>query len=273
MSWHADAGLLARWADGHTDIPTTLSIEAHLQACGECRARVPGDASRLRGVWNEVLEVVDAPRPTPVEVALTRLGVREEVARLLVATPSLRGSWLTAVALVLGFAVLAARIDADTRRGAIMFLTLAPILPPIGVAVAYGPLVDPAYELTVAAPIGKLRLLLLRALAVLTSSVAMAALAAAFLPAADWEAVAWLLPACALTALTLAIASHAAPTLATALVTIGWLILVALFTPTSPMDRTPVFGPTGQAACALLLAASVAAVALQRRAYDGGGRH
>ena len=76
-----------------------------------------------------------------------------------------------------------------------LFLLVAPLLPLAGVAAAYGPLVDPAYELALAAPLGSLRLLLLRAVAVVAVDDAARRWPRALaLPGLDWTAAAWLLP-------------------------------------------------------------------------------
>jgi hypothetical protein len=96
------------------------------------------------------------------ERLLVRLGVADHTARLLAATPALRGSWLLAVAVTLAFAVLAAW--ARPGPDAILaFLCVAPLLPLAGIAVAYGPGIDPTYEIGLAAPLRSFRLLLLGA--------------------------------------------------------------------------------------------------------------
>ena len=63
-------------------------------------------------------------------------------------------SWLLAEAVALGFAVARGqrrdRHDADVVR--FLFLVVAALLPVAGIAVAFGPGVDPAYEIGAAAP-------------------------------------------------------------------------------------------------------------------------
>ena len=56
-----------------------------------------------------------------------------------------------------------------------MFLALAPLAPVAGVAITFGPGADPSFELTVASPISTVRLLLLRAAAVLATTLVLAA--------------------------------------------------------------------------------------------------
>ena len=47
-------------------------------------------------------------------------------------------------------------------HGVAVFLALAPLLPMVGVALAYGPTADPAYEIAAATPYSGVRLLALR---------------------------------------------------------------------------------------------------------------
>src|SRR5439155_1248129 len=82
-------------------------------------------------------------------------GVPDHLARLLAATPSLRVSWFGATVVALGFSILAAYGKQDP----LMFLIVAPILPLAGVAAAFGPHVDPAYEVGLSCPVRTSRLL------------------------------------------------------------------------------------------------------------------
>ena len=150
-TWHADTTLLSRYASGGLDEAGAYSLEAHLLACDRCRAGVGNvsDHEQLDRMWAEVTEAVDAPRPGVVERGLVRLGVRDHVARVLAATPSLRLSWLGAEALALGFAVVAANAavtEGGREFGVFLFLVVAALLPVGGVAAAYGPGLDPTYE-------------------------------------------------------------------------------------------------------------------------------
>ena len=71
--------------------------------------------------------------------------------------------------------------------------TIDSFVPMAGVAAAYGEEVDPAYELSIAAPYSQLRVLLLRAIAVVIVSVPLTVLAGLALRP-WWVAVAWLRP-------------------------------------------------------------------------------
>ncbi len=275
MNWHADTALLDRYATGTLDDASALSVEAHLLTCALCQAAVATavPADRLAAIWDEVEEVLDAPRPAPVERVLRRLGVGEHLARLLAATPSLRLSWLGAVAFALAFAVLATHGQWG-GRGLLVFLAVAPILPVVGTAVAFGPSLDPTYELSLASPMHNLRLLLLRAVAVLSTTTVLAGLAALFASHLSWMVAAWLVPALALTAVTLALATWLSPEAAAGVVTTLWLggVLVtevaaagglAAFKAGGPVQSV-FFQSSGQAAF-LALAAVALGVVLRRR--------
>ena len=96
-TWHVPEDVLDGYADGRTSPAVAASTEAHLLSCARCRAVLAPavDTSRLDRIWDEVVQRVDAPRPGPIEALLLRLGLRNDSARLLAATPSL--GWLHAV--------------------------------------------------------------------------------------------------------------------------------------------------------------------------------
>lgn len=273
-TWHADSDLLARYVQGTIDDAHAYSLEAHLLACERCRLKVAGEADSrfLESTWAGVVDVLDAPRPGVVERGLLGLGVRDHVARLLAATPSLSLSWFLAEAIALGFAVTAA--DAATGHGRgdlglLLFLVVAALLPVGGVAAAYGPRVDPTYEVTLSAPMRSFRLLLIRATAVLSTSVALAGVAALALPLLDWRAVAWLLPSFALTLATVALATWVRPHVAAFGVALTW-VLIAMVAALDRTDRLVVFRGVGQIAFLIVVAVSVLALARRREAFEQG---
>ena len=166
----------------------------------------------------------DEPPRGRVEAVLVRLGVPDHVARLLAATPSLRLSWFGATAVALGFSVLAAY----GKRDPLMFLVVAPLLPLGGVAAAFGPGVDPTYEIGLASPVRTSRLLLIRATAVLGATSFLAGVASLALPRLDWTATAWVLPSLGLTIATLALATVMRPLWAVGTVASLWVIGVVV---------------------------------------------
>ena len=234
-TWHLDPALAVAYADGSLDDPRAYSAEAHLTACADCRKLVADafDTHRVERLWDGIAAELDAPTPGAVERGLLRFGVPEHLARLLAATPSLSSAWILAVAVALGFAVVAAHV-VGTDLSMLAFLGLAPLVPVVGVAAAYGPHVDPAHELGIATPMQGWQLLSLRTVAVLAVSVVLAGTAAVALPFLGWLTVAWLLPALGATLMTLAASTFVAPRLAAGGVAWSWLVLVATVARRSP---------------------------------------
>lgn len=262
MTWHADTGLLERYARGEADQTMSFSIEAHLMKCEVCRATV-GELvapARLERMWHGALECIEEPRRGPIERVLVRVGVPDHVARLLAATPSLRVSWLSALAVALGFGVAAAN---QGTPGLLLFLIIAPLAPLIGVAVAYGPGVDPTYEIGLAAPMKGSRLLLVRAAAVLATAILMAGASALFLPAVGWKAAAWLLPSLALTSSSLALSTLTAPARAALVLAVAWIALSGGSAFVSADDLI-VFRAAGQVAFAAAAVGSAVVFAARR---------
>jgi hypothetical protein len=268
MSWHIDEATIARYASGGTTAAVAASTEAHLTGCAHCRARlVPAVApGRLDAIWAEVEERVDLVSLPFFERTLVRCGMPDDTARLLAATPSLTASWLAAVGAAVVFAVAAA--DASPR-GFAMFLTLAPMLPVAGVAAAYGREADPAYELAVASPYSLLRLLLVRSVAVVGTTLALTAVGGLLLADAGWRAAGWLLPALALSAVTLALSARVAPVWAGGAVLTGWLgIVVTAWQVTG--NRLAAFGDVGQVVALAVTGLALTVLIVNRSdfAYD-----
>lgn len=267
-NWHLTDSDLAGYAAGSLAAPFTWSVEAHLAACEECRARLTAAASPsiADNGWNRLDAALDAefdaPVPGPVERLLVAVGVSESTARLLAATPALRLSWLSAVAVTIGLTATLAHL-ADP----IVFLVLTPLLPLLGVAAAFGPRTDPTYELTVVAPIHTFRLVLLRCFAVLSVVSLLAAAATLTMTTEGLPIVGWFLPSLGLTAAALMLTPRLGPVPAASVVGAGWLVLVAV---TGLSTNAVLFSLAGQAVIAV--GAAVAAFGLRRRAaaFDTG---
>jgi predicted anti-sigma-YlaC factor YlaD len=269
MTAHLERDWLERYARGELDQARSFSVEAHLPACAACRAQVAGlvDPRRMARGWDAVDLAIDLPRRTPVERLLVRAGVREDTARLLATTPALRLSWLAAVTLVLLIGVVAAALRGE--RGLMLFLLVAPLLPVAGVALTYGPHVDPAHELSVGAPLSGLRLLLLRAVAVTATTTVAAAVAALWLPGLHWTAAAWLVPSLGLTLAALALTSVTGQAPACALVGAVWTCAVIAAWQSSG-DPLLAFGSAGQLASLAAAAAGATTLLLRRDTYEIG---
>jgi hypothetical protein len=220
-TWHVAPSMLEAYAQDRVDVAVGYSVEAHLEACESCRRNVAHfvDTTRLDRIWDGVTSSVTAPQAGLIERGLTLLGVKDHIARLLAATPALRGSWMLAIAVVLLVAVGTAY---RSEHGFVLFLLLAPLLPVAGVAASFGPGIDPTYEIGIAAPMRSFRLLLIRTVAVVSVTTIAAGLAALLLPV-HWAVAAWLLPTLGLVMATLALSTLLTPLHAAAVVTLGWV--------------------------------------------------
>jgi len=225
QTWHLDHELAERYTSGQASRVVSASIEQHLIGCGQCRGLLaPSAEQRSDRIWGEVIKRVQAPPTRPLERLLRACGMADSTARLLTVTPSLRGSWLIGVVFVL----VIAELSANTSPGGIaLFMALAPVLPMISVAAAFGGDMDPSREMVGAAPYPMLRLLLARTAAVVASTLIPAAALALLIPGSTWLAMGWLLPSLALTAGVLVLTPRApALSVAGALAT-AWMLLVA----------------------------------------------
>jgi hypothetical protein len=263
-----DPELANRYVSGTSSPGESVLVERaldHLPAWrGLVGAQVPSE--RLDDVFSGVLAELDTPKRGMVERLMVRLGLSDHVARLLAATPVMRRSWLLASVLVLFFGLVAA--SPDNRAGNLaIFLAIAPLVPVLGVALAYGPGVDPAYDMTVATPLSGFRLLLVRAVAVLGTSVALGGIGGVLIAQEHGvRVVAWMLPALALTAVTLALSTFMATRLAAGAASGGWLIVVAIVTRAA--DDLTLYGAPAQAVYVVVAALAGVALVARREAFE-----
>ena len=155
---------------------------------------------------------------------LMRLGIHDDAARIIGATPSLRTSWLVGASIAVLFAISGEHAD---ERLLTLVLVLAPVVPVAGVAVAYGPWSDPMYDVTQATAASGFRVLLLRSVAVLVAAGTLVSAAALALPGTGAAAVAGVLPALGLCAASLMLATFVPLRRAALLVAGLWLVLAA----------------------------------------------
>jgi hypothetical protein len=269
--WHAAPEILEAYTEDRLDPAGAASVEAHLLACEQCRAACAAavDDGELAAIWDHVAEAVDSARVPWSVRALRAIGVRESTARLIAATPALRTAWLVAVAIALGFAVFASY---ERNGDPTVFLWMAPLVPLAGVAAAYGPGVDPMYEIGAATPTHGLRLLLLRAVAVANVAALLLVPATLALPDLDLVDVAWLLPAIAVSTATLALATFIGPVRAGIVVAACWLALIPLSVSLADTDRSVVaerlfmFEPAAQLVCLVIAAAALIVLFTRRHA-------
>lgn len=227
--WHVGERDLQAWVAGRASVTAAVSIEQHVERCTECQQAV-GQVSHSVGTvvdveasWAAIRDEIE-PQSLPwVGRRLRALGMSEPTAWVTSAAPSLTGAWVTAVTAVLALVVFAGWVVGTP--GDAVFLALAPVLPILGVASAYGSEVDPTYELTIAAPYSNLRILLLRSVTVVAVCLPLSILAGVGLEGPWWIAVAWLLPAAAFLLVTLASATFVPPHYAAIATALGWVTI------------------------------------------------
>ena len=273
---HIDEQLLIGYYELSVTAATASAIEAHLLSCASCRAELANVATsdldglaNQQAVWDGVLERVDQPTRSITERLLGAMRVRPDMAKLLATTPALRLAWLAAVMFVASFAAAAARMEGD---GPWLLLVIAPLLPVAGVATAYGPALDPSYEIGVAAPMSGLRMTLLRTLAVIATTMPLLALAALVAPGDGWAMFGWVLPSFALVAITLALSTAMSAERAGVVVGVGWFVaLVVLIDRNGTgnfVDRSWIFSSSGQTVVVVVAVIGAAIVATRKTCFD-----
>ena len=269
--WHVPESAIRGYLGGTTDQVESCSIEAHLASCSACRASVAahGDAAGLEATWSAIVDELDAPRLTLLERLLEALGVSPTTARLVSATPSLRLAWGLAVTVAVAVAVVSSRVASDDAG---LFLFAAPLVPLLAIAAAFGPMTEPTYEITVAAPFDKVRLLALRGVIVLGSAVATLTVGAFVVPSLGPAEVTWLLPALALASVGLCLMTWVDGMRSALVAGAGWLVLVVLTTEHHRLrdiaDRCPIFQPGGQLAAAIVVVLAMALAVRRRSSFD-----
>ena len=160
----------------------------------------PADVD-LGRVWTGVAAQVWRRQPGWIERLAGRLLRSPGLARALVTTPSLLLGWIIATVVVLGAGLLA-----TLGTGTPFVELLAPALAAVGIAYAYGPGIDPAWELSRSMAVSDRMVLLVRALTVFGLNAVLGLAAAAASGAAAAVTFGWLFPMSAVCALALAAA-------------------------------------------------------------------
>lgn len=256
---HAPDRLIAAYVAGG-DLPgdELWGLEAHLEGCARCRARL----------------AAVAPVQPMVDVVWSRLsaGLPPQPARR---RRRWSGTWVTpamAPWLAMVLAVTAAAILLDQVWRVTLDVTtvqlFAPVLPVLGVAASWARGLDPAYEVVTATPRAGLYLVVRRTVAVL--AVVLPGLAVAGWLTGTAPAL-WLLPSLACTTGTLALGGLIGITRAAYALVAVWLAIIVL----------PSFAHQGHAldtralpVWAGIFAVTTAVVALHRSAFTRlGARH
>lgn len=160
----------------------------------------PGDVD-LDRVWVNVATEVWRREPGAVERAAGRLLRSPGLARALLTTPSLLLPWLVSSVVVFGAGAVV-----HVGAGEPLVWLLAPVIGAIGIAYAYGPGLDPAWELAASCAVSDRLVLLVRAVAVFGVNAVLGLVASAASPSVAALTFAWLIPMTAVCALTLAVA-------------------------------------------------------------------
>lgn len=267
--WHVPEAVLAEYVGGRLDAVRSASLEHHVERCAACRSLVGvlADTGLHELAWAGIRDRIEAPELPWVVRAAQRLGLREPTAILLAAAASLRLAWLTGALVALMFAVLAAILSDGS---AWPFLLVAPLIPALGVAGSFGGPEEPTEVLTVTAPYGRARLVVVRTLAVVATTVPVACALGLLLPGPAWIAVAWLGPALAALSLVLAIGGIAGMRTAVPVVALAWCGLVlhgerVLASPTWAVDASQ------QAAYGVVALLALAAIAIRSHRHRAVG--
>ena len=234
---HVHPGDLRAWVLGEADGLVAMSVEQHVVACVTCQCAVarvvhsspyaaglvpdstPTAPPDLSAVWTSVRDAVEVPPPTLLERLLNRLGLPPGEAMLAAAAPAVRGSWVCALALSVTFAL--AGVLSMHAGSSTFFLMIAPIMPVLGVAIAFGPDAGPVLEQETATPYPLERLILLRTAAVLIG--ALPVVIGGQLVLRETAAWLWLLPALGFTAAVLALSTWFGPWRPAAAVSLAWV--------------------------------------------------
>ncbi len=176
----------------------------HVASCADCQVRsnLGGLDVDLDRVWSGIAMEVWARPVGRLERWLGTALRSPALARALLMTPSLVLSWVLATAAVLAVgAFFTASTDVPWTA------LLAPALAGIGIAYAYGPGVDPAWELSKTMAVSDRMVLLVRAVAVFGVNAALALLASLFADQALILALGWLVPMTTVSSLALFVAT------------------------------------------------------------------
>jgi hypothetical protein len=155
----------------------------------------------LNRVWTGVATEVWRRHPGRLERAAARLLRSPGLARTLVITPSLMLPWLISTVVVFGVGALI-----NTGPGQPAVWLVAPAVAAVGIAFAYGPAIDPAWELSSSCAVSDRMVLLTRSVVVFALNAGLGLLASAASGAVAALTFGWLIPMTAVCALALAVA-------------------------------------------------------------------
>lgn len=225
----------------------------------------PIDPARLDANWRAISIELDAPRAGRLERALQFFRIPAPVIRVVGATPALRRSWFLAIVVVVLIGLGAADPASDASLFAL--LVTAPMVPVLGVALAYGTAADPSHEMQLATPMHGLRLVAIRAATVLVVSIVVIGSLSMMDAAARPVAALWLLPALAVTLASLAVMTVQPPRRAATIVALAWFSAV-LVARAAAADPLAAFGAAGQVTALVVTVAAGTAIVARRDRFD-----
>ena len=274
MNWHAPTELLTSYVRGDLDHASGMSIETHTLRCAECRGRLSDLAAPLADrTWPAIADMIDTPRLPWAERWLGRVGLSSQTARLIGSTPSMRLSWIVSILASLGFGLALSHAATGASRS-LPFLMIAPLMPVLVIAAAYGSPLGNTDEIERATPFAPWRLLLLRSLTVLVVCVVSSAALALAIPGPAARAWLWLAPALALSALVLALSTWVSLARAATTSAVLWVALIVacsvvrLPRAEAVIDRFVMFRPAGQLVTTVVAVVSSLVFATRARRVD-----
>lgn len=223
------------------------------------------EPARLDANWRAITIELDVPRATRPERLLRRVGLPSHVTRLVGATPALRRAWFLALAGVV-LVGLAATDASAPRQSVLVLLLLAPLVPVLGVALAYGPNADPSYEMQLATPMRGLRLVAIRSVVVISISAVVVTGLALVDEIARPYAAAWLLPALAVTGTSLMLMTWVGPRRASTIAAVVWIVGVLVAEQAG--GALAAFTAGGQITASVVVAVSVGVSIRRRSSFD-----
>jgi hypothetical protein len=216
----------------------------------------PNDVDLSR-VWINVTTEVWRRHPGWLERTAAKLLKSPGLARALVTTPSLLLPWLISTAVIFGVGDL---IRLDTGQPFVWLL--APAVTAVGIAYAYGPGVDPAWELGYSMAVTERMVLLARAVTVFTVDALLGVAASAASGTVASVTFGWLIPMTAICALTLAVAVAARSATTGAVTGVAAWVITVLANRTTSGQLTATVTNTETYLPYLVAAACAAAVVL-----------
>ncbi|MEV4144505.1 zf-HC2 domain-containing protein [Amycolatopsis sp. NPDC049691] len=258
---HASDRLIAEYAAGD-DLPgdRLWGLEAHLETCAPCRARLAAVAPVrpvVDAVWDRIaVELLPRPRPSRLRWLDTWV------------TPAMV-PWLGMIVLVTLIALGLDQLWHVALNDVTGVQLFAPVLPVLGVAASWARGLDPAYEVVTATPRAGLYLVARRTVAVLAVVLPALGVAGWITGTAPWL---WLVPSLAFTTGTLALGGLIGISRAAYALLGVWITVIALPSLAVP-EHAFALSTRALPVWAGIFALTTVVVVLRRAAFTRLGAH